>query len=137
MDVILRNAAVDKAKAGDKCTFNGTLVVVPDVRQLYKAGTVPSSHQRSEGGPGASGGGEGFTGLKALGVRDLTYKTAFLASYVPILPSRVHSAACLTLCRSTDTVLAQCLCATRLVASRSTLLAEIPCLSLTATHTLC
>ena len=83
VDVILRNNAVDKAKAGDKCTFNGTLVVVPDVRQLYKAGAVPTSHQRSDGGTGGGGAAaDGFTGLKALGVRDLTYKTAFLASYV-------------------------------------------------------
>jgi DNA replication licensing factor MCM6 len=85
VDVILRHAAVDKAKAGDKCTFIGTLVVVPDVRQLYKAGVVPTSHQRAEGQPATTAGGsEGFTGLKALGVRDLTYRTSFLAWYVRV-----------------------------------------------------
>jgi hypothetical protein len=77
-------------------SFAGTLVVVPDVRQLYKQGAVPSAHQRSEGGAGA-GAGEGFSGLKALGVRDLTYKTAFLASYVSATlgtPAAVQGRAC-------------------------------------------
>lgn len=34
IDVILRNETVEKAKAGDKCIFTGTLIVVPDVSQL-------------------------------------------------------------------------------------------------------
>jgi DNA replication licensing factor MCM6 len=75
VDVILRHAAVEKAKAGDKCTFTGSLIVVPDVSQLFKAGQAPRSYQ---GGAGEKE-SEGFTGLKALGVRDLTYRTAFLA----------------------------------------------------------
>lgn len=77
VDVILRHAAVEKAQAGDKCTFTGTLVVIPDISQLFKAGVVPRSFQ---GGAGEKE-SEGFTGLKALGVRDLTYRTAFLAKY--------------------------------------------------------
>ena len=37
-DIIMRNEMVDKAKPGDKCTFTGSLIVVPDVAQLRTAG---------------------------------------------------------------------------------------------------
>ena len=89
VDVVLRHAAVEKAKAGDKCTFTGTLIVVPDVSQLYKAGQVPRSYQSGAGEKES----EGFTGLKALGVRDLTYRTAFLASSVSTEASRAGGGA--------------------------------------------
>jgi DNA replication licensing factor MCM6 len=80
VDVILRHGAVDKAKAGDKVFFTGTLVVVPDVGQLYKAGQAPTQRgPRNSGGMGAS---TGYGGLKALGVRDLTFRTAFIAHSV-------------------------------------------------------
>lgn len=80
IDVIVRNTAVDKAKAGDRCTFVGVLVVIPDISQLAKAGTAPFSQKavKTSGG----GVGDGISGLKALGVRDLTYKTAFLAQTI-------------------------------------------------------
>ena len=52
VDVILRHAAVDRAKAGDKCTFVGSLIVVPDFGQLYKHGSVSTSNS---GGAGAGG----------------------------------------------------------------------------------
>ena len=81
VDVIVRNDVVEVAKAGDKCTFIGTFVVVPDVAQLMRPGAVKSFQHRS-GPAGGRGTGEGVTGLKALGVRDLTYRTAFLACTV-------------------------------------------------------
>jgi len=31
MDVIVRGEMVDRAKAGEKCIFTGTLIVIPDV----------------------------------------------------------------------------------------------------------
>lgn len=34
LDVILRSELVERAKAGDKCVFTGTFIVVPDVSQL-------------------------------------------------------------------------------------------------------
>lgn len=76
--VILRNEIVEKAKPGDKSIFTGTLVVVPDVAQLQSGGVkgVKRSKNRAESG------GMGVSGLKALGVRDLTYKLAFLATSV-------------------------------------------------------
>ena len=81
VDVILRHGAVDRAKAGDRAIFTGCLVVVPDISQLYKAGAAPVSVSRPAGGR-TLGGNEGVTGLKALGVRDLTYRTAFIAHAV-------------------------------------------------------
>ena len=81
IDVILRHGAVDKAKAGDRVFFTGSLVVVPDVAQLYKAGTAPVSASRPAN-PRGMGAGEGVTGLRALGVRDLTFRTAFIAHSV-------------------------------------------------------
>lgn len=83
VDVILRNDVVERAKAGDKCVFTGTFIVVPDVGQLMKNGMAPKGYKRLSGpGTGAAAGVDGFTGLRALGVRDLTYRTAFLANSV-------------------------------------------------------
>ncbi|KAJ7070541.1 MCM-domain-containing protein [Mycena amicta] len=77
---------VERAKAGDKCTFTGTFIVIPDVSQLGLPGGNQAQLQRdaSRGnGRAVTGGiGGGVTGLKSLGVRDLQYKTAFLACMV-------------------------------------------------------
>ncbi|OLN81238.1 DNA replication licensing factor mcm6 [Colletotrichum chlorophyti] len=81
MDVILRGEIVDRAKAGEKCIFTGALIVVPDVSQLGLPGTRVTA-VRDERSGGADVGGSGVTGLKALGVRDLTYRLAFLACMV-------------------------------------------------------
>ncbi len=86
MDVILRGEMVDRAKAGEKCVFNGMLMVVPDVSQLGLPGVRPTSirddrHATRAAGADAAG-GTGVSGLKALGVRDLTYRMAFLACMV-------------------------------------------------------
>ncbi|KAG2013352.1 ATP dependent DNA helicase [Coprinopsis cinerea AmutBmut pab1-1] len=86
LDVILRGEMVERAKAGDKCTFTGTFIVVPDVSQLGLPGGNRAELQReaskAAGGATAGVGGSGVTGLKSLGVRDLQYKTAFLACMV-------------------------------------------------------
>ncbi|KAI0092185.1 mis5 protein [Irpex rosettiformis] len=86
LDVILRSELVERAKAGDKCVFTGTFIVVPDVSQLGLPGGNKAELMReaSRGGSGAVGsvGSTGVTGLKTLGVRDLQYKTAFLACMV-------------------------------------------------------
>ncbi|KAF8319067.1 MCM-domain-containing protein [Clavulina sp. PMI_390] len=83
LDVILRADMVERAKAGDKCVFTGTFIVVPDVSQLGLPG-VNSEMQREASRNGGVGGlgNQGVTGLKSLGVRDLQYKTAFLACMV-------------------------------------------------------
>jgi hypothetical protein len=83
LDVILRSEIVDRAKAGDKCTFTGTFIVVPDVSQLGIPGVNSEMMRENKGGRGDGGvASQGVTGLKSLGVRDLLYKTAFLGCMV-------------------------------------------------------
>ena len=82
MDVILRGEMVERAKAGEKCIFTGTLIVVPDVSQFRVPGTRPQAMRGDQGPRGGDVGGSGVSGLKALGVRDLTYRMAFLANMV-------------------------------------------------------
>ena len=38
IDIVLRNEITDKVKPGDKCLFNGQLVVVPEIITLLKPG---------------------------------------------------------------------------------------------------
>ncbi|KAJ3101302.1 MCM DNA helicase complex subunit mcm6 [Phlyctochytrium bullatum] len=71
LEVIVRNEMVDKVKAGDLIVVTGCPIVVPDVMQLIE-GTM----------------NDGVTGLKSLGVRDLTYKLTFLGSYIRLLQQR-------------------------------------------------
>lgn len=81
LDIIVRNDMVERAKAGDKCTFTGCLIVVPDVSQLALPGSKlePGSDRKGGNRTGVS---EGITGAKALGARELTYKLSFLACMV-------------------------------------------------------
>jgi len=80
MEIVLRAEAVETAQAGDRCDFTGTLVVVPDVSQLSTPGVRAETSTRVGGGQGFEA--EGLRGLKALGVRELSYKLAFLACHV-------------------------------------------------------
>lgn len=93
MDVILRGDAVEAVRPGDRATFAGTLVVVPDVAALAAPGERAVSAPRGGGGGGGgssaldaalSAGGEGgVTGLTKgpvrTGARELTYRLAFVA----------------------------------------------------------
>ncbi|KAG0142065.1 hypothetical protein CROQUDRAFT_725310 [Cronartium quercuum f. sp. fusiforme G11] len=101
LDIILRAEVVEKAKAGDKCVFTGTFIVVPDVAQLGLPGVNTEMIRQAGGGPGAGGrglgpGSMGVSGLKVLGVRDLTYKTAFLACMVQRADARASVSSLLT-----------------------------------------
>lgn len=78
MDVILRNDNVESAKAGDKVIITGTLVVIPDAVSLARAGERVQATPK--GGPGMRG--DGYTGVKQFGVRELVYRTSFLACHV-------------------------------------------------------
>ncbi|KAF2432664.1 MCM-domain-containing protein [Tothia fuscella] len=83
MDVILRGEMVDRAKAGEKCIFTGTLIVIPDVSQFRVPGVQATASRDSANAPrGNDVGGSGVSGLKALGVRDLTYRLAFMSCMV-------------------------------------------------------
>ena len=85
---------VERAKAGDKSVFTGSFIVVPDVAQLGLPG-VNAEMLRQAGAGGRGGGGGlgaanmGVSGLRALGVKDLTYKTAFLSCMVQSADTRV------------------------------------------------
>ncbi|MEE6489095.1 hypothetical protein FKM82_015484 [Ascaphus truei] len=80
VEVILRAEAVESCQAGDKCDFTGSLIVVPDISQLATPGVRAETSSRVGGGHGHET--EGVRGLRALGVRDLSYKLVFLACYV-------------------------------------------------------
>ncbi|ODH49808.1 hypothetical protein GX48_04036 [Paracoccidioides brasiliensis] len=82
MDIILRGEMVDRAKAGERCIFTGTLIAVPDVSQLGLPGVRPEATRDNGDFRGNDVGGSGVSGLKSLGVRDLTYRLAFLACMV-------------------------------------------------------
>ena len=90
IDIILRGEIVDQAKPGDRSIFTGSLVVVPDIVQLLKVGEK-SQHsnvntaklKRNDGNTM-----DGVTGLKRLGVKDLSYKLVFIANSVHSADSR-------------------------------------------------
>ena len=97
VDVVVRNEMVERVKAGDWVSLAGSLVVVPDGSALARAGeavrAISSNDGRNKGGGGrgggeeATGGGGGVRGLAALGVKELTYRTCFVACAA--LPSDV------------------------------------------------
>ncbi|KAK0417515.1 hypothetical protein QR680_013058 [Steinernema hermaphroditum] len=74
-EVIVRGEECERVQPGDSCTITGMLIVVPDCAQLNVPGLRAEQNNRSRGKEG-----EGLRGLKALGVRDMNFKLAFLAS---------------------------------------------------------
>lgn len=80
VEVIVRAEAVEVAQAGDRCDFTGTLIVVPDVSQLTTPGLRTESAAHHKGMEGFET--EGVRGLKNLGVREMSYRLAFLACTV-------------------------------------------------------
>ncbi|KAM6918316.1 DNA replication licensing factor MCM6 [Xenentodon cancila] len=81
LEIVLRAEAVETAQAGDRCDFTGTLIVVPDVSQLSTPGVRAETSSRVAGGRQGFE-ADGLRGLKALGVRELSYRLAFLACNV-------------------------------------------------------
>ncbi|KAG9510123.1 DNA replication licensing factor MCM6, partial [Fragariocoptes setiger] len=72
-DVIVRGAdQVECIQPGDQCDFIGTLVAVPDVGQMMSGSFGTVSTELS--------GESGVTGLKSLGVKEMTHSLAFLAN---------------------------------------------------------
>ncbi|XP_030759603.1 DNA replication licensing factor Mcm6 [Sitophilus oryzae] len=78
VEVILRAENVESVQAGDRYDFTGTLIVVPDVGAMTLPGAKTQIASKHKHGDEA----EGIRGLKALGVRDLHYRMAFLACSV-------------------------------------------------------
>ena len=94
LDVVLRHEIVERAKAGDKVVFTGMMVVIPDTGARSRAGEAAVSAKSSGGGRGGGAdSGQGYGGIKSLGVKELTYRTAFVASGVQPLEVRtgVHN----------------------------------------------
>lgn len=86
VEVILRADIVETVQAGDRYDFTGTLIVVPDVGSLQFPGAKADLGSRHQKGEAAAM--EGVRGLKALGIRDLNYRMAFLACSVQATTSR-------------------------------------------------
>ncbi|PBC27135.1 DNA replication licensing factor Mcm6 [Apis cerana cerana] len=79
LEIILRAEAVETVQAGDRYDFTGTMIVIPDISVLSLPGVKADLKARRRKTPED---GDGITGLKSLGTRELTYKTAFLACSV-------------------------------------------------------
>ncbi|KAK6644349.1 MCM DNA helicase complex subunit mcm6 [Polyplax serrata] len=86
LEVILREEAVETVQAGGRYDFTGTLIVVPDVGVLQLPGAKAEMGGRNKKGDFTV---EGIRGLKALGVRDLNYRVAFLACSVALTNPRL------------------------------------------------
>lgn len=84
IDVIVRGDAVEKAQAGDRVLFTGTLIVVPDVSSLIAGGNGAPKQLASDNAQMA-----GVTGLKSLGVRELNYRFAYLAYNVQPIDTKI------------------------------------------------
>ncbi|KAJ6428541.1 hypothetical protein OIU84_023875 [Salix udensis] len=88
LDVIVRHDIVEKARAGDTVIFTGTVVVVPDILALASPGERAECRRESSQLKNSAVGGEGVRGLRALGVRDLSYRLAFIANSVQVCDGR-------------------------------------------------
>jgi DNA replication licensing factor MCM6 len=90
IEIILRNEIVDTAKPGDRCIFTGTLIAVPDVVSLIKPGekNTQVSLKSDNIKRAQTRGMDGVTGLKELGVRDMSYKLVFMANSVHCFDSK-------------------------------------------------
>lgn len=89
VEVILRAENVESVQAGDRYDFTGTLVVVPDVGTIQLPGAKADIRSHHKHGDSQ---GQGVRGLKALGVRELNYRMAFLACSVQPTTSRFGGA---------------------------------------------
>ncbi|GER43247.1 DNA replication licensing factor MCM6 [Striga asiatica] len=87
LDVILRHDIVEQARAGDTVVFTGSVVVLPDILALASPGERAESRRESSRKNGMAG-QEGVKGLRALGVRDLSYRLAFIANSVQVCDGR-------------------------------------------------
>ncbi|KAK4438921.1 DNA replication licensing factor MCM6 [Sesamum alatum] len=87
LDVILRHDIVEQARAGDTVVFTGTVVALPDILALASPGERAECRRDSSRKNGITG-QEGVKGLRALGVRDLSYRLAFIANSVKICDGR-------------------------------------------------
>ncbi|XWS67356.1 hypothetical protein CRYUN_Cryun04dG0000600 [Craigia yunnanensis] len=88
LDVILRHEIVELARAGDTVIFTGTVVVIPDIVVLASPGERAECRREASQCKTSTAGHEGVRGLRALGVRDLSYRLAFIANSVRVSDGR-------------------------------------------------
>eukprot|EP00261_Vitis_vinifera_P016824 XP_010646174.1 PREDICTED: DNA replication licensing factor MCM6 [Vitis vinifera] len=88
LDVILRHEIVEQARAGDTVIFTGTVVVIPDISALASPGERAECRRDAPQRKNSAVGHDGVRGLRALGVRDLSYRLAFIANSVQISDGR-------------------------------------------------
>ncbi|KAF8408553.1 hypothetical protein HHK36_004616 [Tetracentron sinense] len=81
LDVILRHEIVEQARAG-------TVVVIPDIMSLASPGERAECRREAPQRQNSTAGQEGVRGLRALGVRDLSYRLAFIANSVQVSDGR-------------------------------------------------
>ena len=65
--------------------FTGAVIVLPDISALASPGERAECRRDSSQQKSSTAGHEGFKGLKALGVRDLSYRLSFIANSVQVL----------------------------------------------------
>ncbi|PPR89447.1 hypothetical protein GOBAR_AA31243 [Gossypium barbadense] len=90
LDVILRHEIVELARAGDAVVFTGTVVVIPDILALASPGERAECRREASQRKSSTAGQEGVRGLRSLGVRDLSYRLAFIANSVQGADGRKH-----------------------------------------------
>ncbi|CAI0546200.1 unnamed protein product [Linum tenue] len=88
LDVVLRHDIVEQARAGDTVVFTGTVVVIPDIMALASPGERAETRREAPQRKNSGVGNEGVKGLRALGVRDLSYRLAFIANSVQVSDGR-------------------------------------------------
>lgn len=86
MEVIVRADAVEVAKPGDRVLAVGCAIVIPEVAKLFNLANRREVQRQMTGAQRAQQDAqadmEGATGLRALGVRDLSYRMCFLATTI-------------------------------------------------------
>ncbi|KAG5532019.1 hypothetical protein RHGRI_026593 [Rhododendron griersonianum] len=68
--------------------FTGTVVVIPDIMALASPGDRAECRREASQRKDTASGNEGVRGLRALGVRDLSYHLAFIANSVQVSDGR-------------------------------------------------
>lgn len=69
---------------GCRVIFTGTVVVIPDILALASPGERAECRREASQRKSSSVANEGVRGLRALGVRDLSYRIAFIANSVQV-----------------------------------------------------
>lgn len=77
IDVVLRGDLVETVRAGQTCTFVGTLIAAPDTKRLSVGRNVTVVQKEVEKTFPVEF-EQGVEGLKELGVRELVFKLGFL-----------------------------------------------------------